>query len=113
MVGHTGNLGAAIKAVECIDRCIGRIMREVLAQDGVLFITADHGNVEEIIDVKTGKIDTEHSSNPVPFFIVANRKLAKRQVLPSGRLADVATTILAVMGIETSREMTGRNLLDI
>ncbi len=113
MIGHTGNLGAAIKAVECIDRCIGRIMREVLARDGVLFITADHGNVEEIIDVKTGKIDTEHSSNPVPFFIVANKKLAKKQVLPAGRLADVATTILAVMGIESSREMTGRNLLNI
>ncbi len=113
MVGHTGNLSAAIKAVECIDKCTGMIMAEVLKRDGVLFITADHGNVEEIIDVKSGEIDTEHSTNPVPFFIASNNKLSNRQVLPQGILADVAPTILSVLGIDKSREMTGRNLLSL
>ncbi len=111
MMGHTGNLGAAIKALECVDKNLGLILEEVLARDGVLFITADHGNVEEIINVETGEIDTEHSSNPVPFFIVTKQQLFPTHKLPKGRLADVAPTVLAVMNISTTREMTGKNLL--
>ena len=111
MIGHTGNLGAAIKALECIDRNLGKIIEAVLAKNGCLFITADHGNVEEIINIKTGEIDTEHSGNPVPFFIVTKDKLAISHKLKSGRLADIAPTILSVMGIEKTREMTGKNLL--
>lgn len=111
MIGHTGNFGAAIKAIECVDKNLGLILEEVLARDGVLFITADHGNVEEIINIQTGEIDTEHSSNPVPFFIVTNEKLFSTHKLPNGRLADVAPTVLSVMNIPVTREMTGRNLL--
>lgn len=111
MIGHTGNLGAAIKAVECVDKNLGKIIDLVLQKNGVIFITSDHGNIEEIINVKTGDIDTEHSANAVPFFMVSNDRLADRHHLSAGRLADVAPTILSVMGIEPSREMTGRNLL--
>ncbi len=113
MMGHTGNLGAAIKAVESIDKILKEIIDEVLSRDGVLFITADHGNIEEIINIETGEIDTEHSTNPVPFFIVSNEKLSNKQVLPKGALADIAPTILGVMGVKPSREMTGRNLLKL
>lgn len=111
MIGHTGNFGAAIKAIECIDKNLGIILNEVLARDGVLFVTADHGNVEEIINVETGEIDTEHSSNPVPFFIATKQRIFPTQKLPSGRLADVAPTILSVMNLPPTREMTGNNLL--
>ncbi len=111
MIGHTGNLGAAIKAIECVDKNIGLILQEVIARDGLLFITADHGNVEEIINVQTGEIDTEHSSNPVPFFIATNHQIYPTHKLPNGRLADVAPTILSAMNIPKTREMTGKNLL--
>lgn len=111
MIGHTGNLGAAIKAIECIDKNLGLLMNEIMSRDGVLFITADHGNVEEIINVQTGEIDTEHSNNPVPFYIITNKKLYTTHKLPKGRLADVAPTVLAVMNIPKTREMTGNNLL--
>lgn len=111
MMGHTGNLGAAIKAIECVDKNLGLLQKEVLSRDGVLFVTADHGNVEEIINVQTGEIDTEHSSNPVPFYIIANNRLFPTHKFPNGRLADIAPTILSVMNIPKTREMTGRNLL--
>lgn len=111
MIGHTGNFGAAIKAIEYIDMNLGKILDAVLAKDGTLFITADHGNVEEMINIQTGEIDTEHSGNPVPFFIVTKDKLANTHKLGHGRLADVAPTILFVMGLESTREMTGKNLL--
>jgi len=111
MIGHTGNLAAAIQAVEVIDECLGKIISVVLAQNGVVYVTADHGNVEKIMNVETGEILTEHTSNPVPFFIVTNRDLGVKQTLPIGKLADIAPTILDVMGIEPSREMTGRSLI--
>lgn len=111
MIGHTGNLGAAIKAIECVDKELGRIIEAVLEKNGTVFITADHGNIEEIINVNTGEIDTEHSSNLVPFFIVSNSDLIKQYHFATGRLADVAPTILALMGKEVTREMTGKNLL--
>ncbi len=113
MIGHTGNLGAAVKAIECVDKNIGLIVKEVLAKNGTVFITADHGNVEEIINVETGEIDTEHSSNPVPFYIISEQVLSQIHKLPTGRLADVAPTILSVMNVPKTREMTGRNLLNI
>ena len=110
MIAHTGNLDAAEKALEAMDACIGRLWKEVQALSGTLVITADHGNVEEMIDVKTGAIETEHSVNPVPF-VIANESLKGYRELPRGVLADVAPTILDVMGIRQPEEMTGRSLL--
>jgi 2,3-bisphosphoglycerate-independent phosphoglycerate mutase len=111
MVGHTGNIGPAVRACEVVDECIGKIANYVLAFGGTLLITADHGNVEEMINLHTGQIDTEHSTNPVPLIAVSRKFLGKSQILPFGILADVAPTVLALLGIEKPTTMTGRNLL--
>ncbi|HJV32978.1 MAG TPA: 2,3-bisphosphoglycerate-independent phosphoglycerate mutase, partial [Patescibacteria group bacterium] len=84
--------------------------QEVQALDGTFIVTADHGNVEEMIDVTTGAIETEHSTNPVPF-VIASRDLKGFKELPRGVLADVAPTVLDVMGIRPPEEMSGRSLL--
>lgn len=110
MVGHTGNIPAATRACEVVDECVGKIIDRVLVLDGTCVVAADHGNVEEMLTAG-GQVDTEHSNNPVPFIII-NRALANRRlVLPQGKLADVAPTILAQMHIEIPKEMTGKNLL--
>ena len=111
MVGHTGNIGPAAKACEVVDECIGKIANFALAYGGALLITADHGNVEEMINTQTGKIDTEHSANPVPFIVLAKDFLGKPQTLPAGILADVAPTVLSLLGLKSPAVMTGRNLL--
>ena len=111
MVGHTGNIGPAVRACEVVDECIGKIANYVLAFGGTLLITADHGNVEEMINLHSGQIDTEHSTNPVPLVAVSRKFLGKATVLPLGILADVAPTVLALLGIERPTSMTGRNLL--
>ena len=113
MVGHTGNIGPAVKACEVVDQCVGKIANFVSAYGGTLVIIADHGNVEEMINAHTGEIDTEHSTNVVPFIVVSKEFLGKPQTLPSGILADVAPTILALLGIPKSQNMTGRNLLEV
>lgn len=110
MVGHTGNLKASIRAVEILDECIGVILKEVVKKDGCVFITADHGNVEEIIDVNTGGVDTEHSSNPVPFITVTPRASGSRKKMRHGVLGDVAPTILDVLGIKKPAAMKGKSL---
>jgi 2,3-bisphosphoglycerate-independent phosphoglycerate mutase len=110
MVAHTGNLTAAIEAVESIDKCLGKLWAAVKAKGGYLVITADHGNVEEMIDTTTGAVMTEHSIYPVPF-IIAGPGLEGFRELPRGILADVAPTILDVMGMRQPLEMTGRSLL--
>lgn len=111
MVGHTGVVSAAVTACETIDANLARLVPEVLKQDGYCLITADHGNVEEMIDGKTGGIDTEHSTNPVPLLIVGKEFEGKAQQVREGVLADVAPTILGLMGIEKPADMTGRDLL--
>ncbi len=111
MVAHTGNIGAAAKACEVVDECIGRLANFVLGYDGTLLITADHGNAEEMIDPQTGQIETEHSANPVPFIAISKNFLGRPQTLQAGILADVAPTITNLLGIETPTSMTGRNLL--
>jgi 2,3-bisphosphoglycerate-independent phosphoglycerate mutase len=111
MVAHTGNLEASIKACEVIDEVIGEIVREVGNRGGVVFITADHGNCEELINGATGEVDTEHSTNPVPFVVIGKQYLNRGTTLPPGILADVAPTILSVMGIPKPESMTGRALL--
>jgi len=109
MVGHTGVLEAAIKAVEVTDKCTGKIIDSVLFFGGAVIIIADHGNAEEMINLQTGKIDTEHSTNPVPFIFISNE--AEPRELSLGILADVSPTILSIMGIKKPSTMTGRNLL--
>lgn len=111
MVGHTGVLEAGIKAVEMIDQCLGEIVKTAHLFKMAVVITADHGNVEEMIELSTGQIDTKHSINPVPFIVVDDQLEASGKVLQSGILADVAPTILNLMGLKKPELMTGRNLL--
>ncbi len=121
MVGHTGNLPAIVKAVEYVDGWIGQIAEAVLAVNGLLVVTADHGNAEQSMNLQTGVIDKEHTTNPVPFLIVGKEweghgGLAGRDlsaVTPVGFLSDVAPTILALLGIPKPAEMTGRTLFNI
>lgn len=109
MVGHTGVEKAAIKAVEAVDECVGRAYEALIAKDGQMFICADHGNSEQLIDYKTGEPFTAHTTNPVPFILVnydENYKLAE-----GGRLADIVPTLIEMMGLEQPPEMTGKSLL--
>lgn len=110
MVGHTGNLEAGIKACEVVDQMVKRIVDIVLQKNGTLLITADHGNVEEMINLETGEPDTEHSTFPVPFIIVNNEYKGKPRMLPSGILADIVPTILHLLKEQKPDGMTGRNL---
>jgi len=109
MVAHTGVIDATVKAMEVTDDCIGRIWKTLHEKGGALMITADHGNAEEMIDLQTGNIDTKHSTNPVPFMLIKDG-LSNRE-LPFGILADVAPTILAILGIPKPIEMNGRDLM--
>jgi 2,3-bisphosphoglycerate-independent phosphoglycerate mutase len=109
MVAHTGNIPATIVAMKKCDECVGRIVDEVLKRDGTVVITADHGNAEEMINLQNGEPDTKHSVNQVPVLIIQNGLYPLE--LPVGNLADIAPTILGVLGIEIPVEMTGRNLL--
>jgi 2,3-bisphosphoglycerate-independent phosphoglycerate mutase len=111
MVGHTGNIGAAVKACQTADDCVARLASFCLAYDGALMVTADHGNCEEMIDSQSGQIETEHSSNPVPLIIIAKDFMGRSEMLPTGVLADVAPTVLGLLGIAVPTQMTGRNLL--
>ncbi|KKR04512.1 MAG: 2,3-bisphosphoglycerate-independent phosphoglycerate mutase [Candidatus Uhrbacteria bacterium GW2011_GWF2_39_13] len=123
MVGHTGDLEATIKAMAVVDECLGKIVEETLSRDGHVFITADHGNAEEMRNLRTGEMDKEHATNPVPFVIIGNAYEGQISIAgevpesnlslmsPVGMLADVAPTILAVMGIKQPPEMTGQSLL--
>ncbi|MBD3279159.1 MAG: 2,3-bisphosphoglycerate-independent phosphoglycerate mutase [Candidatus Pacebacteria bacterium] len=111
MVGHTGNLKAGIKACEVVDEVVGQIVNTVLPTGGAVVITADHGNVEEMINNETGQVDTEHSIYPVPLIIAAQQYQGKATMLPTGILADVAPTVLKLMNISKPHSMTGRALL--
>lgn len=111
MVGHTGNILATIKACEEVDSCFGEISKKVLSQNGALILTADHGNAEEMINEQTKEMDTYHSSNPVPITIGCSDYNNNPQVLGAGILADVAPTILKLMGLPISSHMTGRVLI--
>jgi 2,3-bisphosphoglycerate-independent phosphoglycerate mutase len=107
MVGHTGSLPAAIKAVETVDAGLGKIADAVLRQHGALLVTADHGNCELMRDPVTGGPHTAHTTNPVPVVLVADEKVSLRE----GRLADIAPTFLELMGLPKPAEMTGTSLL--
>jgi len=109
MVGHTGKLPAAIRAVQALDACLGRLEAAVKASGGTLLITADHGNVEMMRDPQTGEPYTAHTINPVPVLLAHPPRAGLRLV--DGRLADLAPTVLALMGLAQPKEMTGRSLL--
>ena len=109
MVGHTGVVDAAIKAIEAVDECLGKVVDKVLEKDGTVFITADHGNAETMIDFSTGNPFTAHTTQPVPFLWVSNNTDGK--TIKDGKLADIAPTMLNVLGLEAPVEMTGENLI--
>ncbi|WIF95404.1 2,3-bisphosphoglycerate-independent phosphoglycerate mutase [Caminicella sporogenes] len=107
MVGHTGNLEAAIKAIEVVDECVGKVVDTVLEKDGQILITADHGNADEMLD-EEGNVITAHSTNPVPIILI---NAAENFSLAEGKLCDIAPTLLHLMGIPKPEEMTGKSLL--
>jgi 2,3-bisphosphoglycerate-independent phosphoglycerate mutase len=117
MVGHTGNFPAAIRAIEFLDKCIGQIYDTIMENGMIMLITADHGNVEEMVNPRTGEKDTEHSLNPVPFILVDPEKQSEYPQEIDGKsvggmLSDIAPTILEIMEIPKPLEMTGSSLLD-
>lgn len=123
MVGHTANLKATIMALETVDKQVGLLCQAVLSKKGILFITADHGNAETLVNVETGQLQKEHTDSPVPFIIVSSKYEGKTLgfpdapngdlslVTPSGLLSDVAPTILKICGLPKPKEMTGRSLV--
>lgn len=115
MVGHTGMLDAAVDAIKSVDDAFGSLLAATEKMDGVLLITADHGNVEMMIDLETGEPHTAHTTNPVPFIVADFRKdegaIRNGRKLLDGTLADVAPTVLEIMQLEKPKEMLGRSLL--
>lgn len=123
MVGHTGSLKSATRAVEVLDAQLKKIMDTCLETGAVLIITADHGNIEEMINLRTGEINKDHTTNPVPFLLVAKEfqfptpkpvgflSLAAR--MPDGAISDIAPTVLELLGMEKPKEMTGMSLLNV
>jgi 2,3-bisphosphoglycerate-independent phosphoglycerate mutase len=109
MVGHTGVIPAAVRAVEVVDACLDRVTGAVLAAGGTLLVTADHGNLEQLLDPETGGPHTAHTTNPVPLIWVVDP--ADGRGLDDGALADIAPTLCALLGLEPAPEMTGRSLL--
>jgi 2,3-bisphosphoglycerate-independent phosphoglycerate mutase len=109
MVGHTGIFDAAVEAVEAVDECVGRVVEEVLARGGAVLLTSDHGNAEKMEDRSTGQHHTAHTSNRVPFILVKDGGMPRLR--EGGILADVAPTVLELMGLEPPAAMTGRSLL--
>src|SRR3989339_255481 len=122
MVGHTGNFVATVEAIEILDRCVGEVVDTALSYNGVVLVTADHGNAESKYNLQTGIINKEHTNNPVPLFIVGQMYAGKSvlpglagtdlsQITPVGVLADVAPTILKIMGLKKPDTMTGGSLI--
>lgn len=107
MVGHTGDLKAAISAIEAVDTCLGKIINVVLKKGGIAILTSDHGNVEQMVDYQTSEIYTAHTTNPVPLVVIGSGDIK----LKNGILADISPTILKLFGIEQPKDMTGNSLL--
>ncbi len=110
MVGHTGVFGAAVKAVECLDQCVGRIVAALDKVGGEALLTADHGNVEQMEDAMTGQAHTAHTCEPVPFIYIGKRNVRLRE---GGVLADVAPTMLTLLDMPVPAEMTGRSIVEL
>lgn len=109
MVGHTGNLEKAIEAVEALDKCVGEVISKIEQVEGEAIITADHGNCEYMLDIKTGEAITSHSTFDVPLIVVSNRI----KNIKDGRLCDIAPTLLTLMGEKIPEEMTGESLIEV
>jgi 2,3-bisphosphoglycerate-independent phosphoglycerate mutase len=109
MVGHTGNFDASVKAVEVIDECLGRVVDAVLGKKGKVVITADHGNIEQLIDYDTGKPHTAHTINLVPVILIDEER--KKSRLNPGTAIDVAPTVLELLKLPQPKEMTGHSLI--
>ena len=109
MVGHTGIMDAAKKAVAAVDECVGKLVSTILECGGRVFVTADHGNADQMVDPKTGEPFTAHTTNPVPFIAIGPEMIG-RKLRDGGRLADIAPTMLESMGLEVPAEMTGTSL---
>lgn len=109
MVGHTGVLEAGVKAVETVDECVGRLVERVLAKDGAVIVTADHGNCERMVNEISGEAHTYHTVGPVNLFVIANEYYGQ---VTRGKLADVAPTVLELLGLEQPVEMTGQSLIE-
>ena len=109
MVGHSGNMDAAVKAIETLDVCVGRVVQAMLECGGEIVITADHGNAEQMLDRTTKQAHTAHTLNPVPFLYIGR----KANIAATGALQDVAPTLLAMMGLPQPQEMTGKSLIEI
>ncbi len=110
MVAHTGNLEASIECCEALDECVKKITDEYLKKGGTVMITSDHGNIEGLINLKTGEVDTEHSTNQVPFILV-NKNQKRSKLRKDGALCDIAPTILDIFKQKKPSEMTGKNLI--
>ena len=111
MVGHTGIFEAAVKAVRAVDECVGKVVGAILKLGGEVLITADHGNAEIMVDPETGGPFTAHSTNPVPCILVSQRHQLDR-LREGGILADLAPTMLDLMGLPQPVEMEGKSLLE-
>lgn len=109
MVGHSGDMSAAVKAIEALDVCIGRVVKAMQSIGGEVILTADHGNAEQMIDRATHQAHTAHTLNPVPFLYVGR----KAKLADTGSLRDIAPSMLAIMGLPQPEEMTGRSLIQI
>ena len=109
MVGHTGVENAAVKAIEAVDECVGKAVDAIKEVNGQMFICADHGNAEQLVDYETGEPFTAHTTNPVPFILVNADPVYKLR--EGGCLADIAPTLIELMGMEQPKEMTGKSLL--
>ena len=120
IIAHTGNFDAAIEAIKVVDDQLDKIMKAALAHNAILIITADHGNIERMINPLTGKVETKHDTSPVPFYLIGQE--FKRTKTPAtvrkienetiGMLSDIAPTILGLMKIKKPPEMTGQNLFN-
>ncbi|OOY41415.1 phosphoglycerate mutase (2,3-diphosphoglycerate-independent), partial [Solemya velum gill symbiont] len=109
MVGHTGIIDAAIKAVETIDECLGRIREALHEVGGAALVTADHGNVEKMVNRESGQAYTAHTTNPVPLIYIGERDA---KLMESGSLSDIAPTLLRIMELSQPNEMTGQPLIE-
>ena len=108
MVGHTGVFDAAVKAVETVDECLGKVVDAIEKMGGMALITADHGNADQMVDYETGGAFTAHTTNVVPLVLIGD----KDAKLKPGRLADLAPTLLDLMGLDKPAEMTGESLIE-
>jgi len=111
MIGHTGNLKAGIKAAEIVDKYIKKIYQEAMKNKAILIITADHGNLEHMLNVETKEIVTEHTNNPVPFMLIDNGEYKHKKLKRAGSLEDVAPTVLKIFNVPKSKLMNGHSLI--